>query len=74
MTFEEWWNTLTIKEQTLIGKNNAKFVWVQAINVCLEISEDFLKEKPEFKNYENTYMDGWLDACNEIGWSMEKMK
>lgn len=27
MNFEQWWNTLTIKEQTLIGKNNAKFVW-----------------------------------------------
>ncbi len=74
MTFEQWWNTLTIKEQTLIGKNNAKFVWGQAIDVCIEISADFLKEEPEFKNYEDTYMDGWLDACNEMSWAMEKMK
>lgn len=31
MTFDQWWDTLTIKEQTVIGKNNAKFVWQQAL-------------------------------------------
>lgn len=34
MNFEDWWNTLTIKEQTLIGKNNAKFVWSAACEEC----------------------------------------
>ena len=27
MKFDDWWETLTIKEQTVIGKNNAKYVW-----------------------------------------------
>lgn len=27
MTFDQWWSTLTHKEQLVIGLNNAKFVW-----------------------------------------------
>lgn len=30
MTFDQWWATLTPKEQLLLGLNNAKFVWQQA--------------------------------------------
>jgi hypothetical protein len=30
MTFEQWWDRLTQKEQTMIGLNNAKFVWNEA--------------------------------------------
>lgn len=30
MEFENWWEQLTKREQDLIGKNNAKFVWDQA--------------------------------------------
>jgi hypothetical protein len=30
MTFEQWWGRLTQKEQTMIGLNNAKFVWNEA--------------------------------------------
>lgn len=28
--FEAWWDTLTYKEQIVIGKNNALFVWKAA--------------------------------------------
>jgi hypothetical protein len=31
MTFEEWWQTITVAEQKLIGYSVAKFVWAQAI-------------------------------------------
>jgi len=31
MTFEEWWKTLSLAEQKMLGINNAKFVWAQAI-------------------------------------------
>lgn len=34
MNFEQWWNTLTIKEQSMIGKNNAKYVWDSACEMC----------------------------------------
>lgn len=27
MTFDQWWATLTHKEQLVLGLNNAKFVW-----------------------------------------------
>jgi hypothetical protein len=30
MKFEQWWDRLTQKEQTMIGLNNAKFVWNEA--------------------------------------------
>jgi hypothetical protein len=30
MEFENWWSKLTLKEQTMIGENNAKFVWNEA--------------------------------------------
>ena len=32
MNFYDWWDQLTSKEQMLIGKNNAKFVWDQAMD------------------------------------------
>ena len=35
MNFEQWWATLTIKEQTTIGRNNAKFVWDQATDAII---------------------------------------
>ena len=53
MNFDQWWATLTIKEQTTIGKNNARFVWVSAVDQCaracdgwslLPSAESFTKE------------------------------
>ena len=35
MNFDQWWATLTIKEQTTIGRNNAKFVWDQATDAIM---------------------------------------
>jgi hypothetical protein len=33
----------------------------------LEAIEQFREwTNPPYKKYEDTYMDGWLDACNEI--------
>ena len=39
MTFEQWWATLTPQEHSLIGVNNARFVWQQAFEVCAQIAE-----------------------------------
>ena len=39
MTFDAWWNALTIKEQTVIGKNNARFVWQQACEACAKVCD-----------------------------------
>jgi hypothetical protein len=39
----------------------------------LEIVEQFRAEQnPPHKEYENNYNDGWLDACNEIYYAIEK--
>jgi hypothetical protein len=45
MTFEQWWATLTQREQQIIGEHNARFVWqeaafhtVEEINACREQS------------------------------------
>jgi hypothetical protein len=34
MTFEQWWEDLTTREQHVIGYSNAKFVWDQARESC----------------------------------------
>lgn len=39
MTFNDWWATLTPKEQQMIGVNNAKFVWREACEVCAQIAD-----------------------------------
>ena len=37
MTFDQWWATLTPKEQLLLGLNNAKFVWQQSSKAQREL-------------------------------------
>lgn len=34
MTFDQWWATLSHKEQLALGLNNAKFVWKSALSQC----------------------------------------
>jgi hypothetical protein len=36
MSFEQWWELLTLKEQQLLGKNNAEFVWKESKRSALE--------------------------------------
>lgn len=42
--FEEWWATLTAREKTVIGINNAKFVWGCAAkaerDACAKLADD----------------------------------
>lgn len=33
MTFDEWWSTLTPAEHKLIGRTNAKYVWLCATEI-----------------------------------------
>lgn len=40
MNFNEWWATLTPSEQKLIGRTNAKFVWMEACEACAKLCED----------------------------------
>ena len=43
------------------------------IEKILEIVEEFRQDKnPPYKAYEDTYMDGWLDACNELLFTFEE--
>lgn len=53
MTFDQWWGTLTIKEQTVIGKNNAKFVWQQACETVATMIEDAPSLVSFVKNEQN---------------------
>jgi len=36
MSFEQWWELLTLKEQQLLGKKNAEFVWKESKRIALE--------------------------------------
>lgn len=39
MTFDEWWGTLTTKEQNMIGVNNARFIWSSACEECAKLCQ-----------------------------------
>jgi hypothetical protein len=43
MKFDDWWATLTPAEQKVIGRTNAKFVWLEACaaerEACAKICE-----------------------------------
>lgn len=41
MTFDQWWATLTDKEQKEIGLHNAKFVWNAAMDECAKVCDDW---------------------------------
>lgn len=46
---------------------------IKDINEAIEIIKDFQNsDVPPCKDYENTYADGWMDACNEILWAIEE--
>ena len=39
---------------------------------CVRICEEHAADKnPPFKDYEDNYRDGWLDAANECGWAIQ---
>ena len=64
MTFDQWWDTLTIKEQTVIGRNNAKFVWQQACEACAQACEDEIKRvKPIY----SVVAENVLKAIRQLG-------
>ena len=45
---------------------------VKELNKAVEIIKDFQSDDvPSCKYYEDTYADGWMDACNEILWAIE---
>ena len=45
---------------------------VKELNKAVEIIKDFQSDDvPPCKYYEDTYADGWMDACNEILWVIE---
>jgi hypothetical protein len=54
MKFEEWWATLTTSEQKLIGRTNAKFVWMEACEACAKLCE---------KNANDFSEGDWDPAC-----------
>ena len=37
--FDAWWATLTPVEQKVIGRTNAKFVWLEACEACLKLCD-----------------------------------
>jgi hypothetical protein len=52
MTFDEWWVTLTEPEQKLLGRTNAKYVWVCARDACAEIALQGTGEAMQTKTLE----------------------
>ena len=57
MKFEEWWATLTVSEQKLIGRTNAKFVWMEACEACAKVCDSMKPFGPEFALQKATMED-----------------
>ena len=44
------------------------------IKQIIEIIQEHQQDKnPPYKQHEDTYMDGWLDACNQILWAVREL-
>lgn len=44
----------------------------KGLKEAIKIIKDFQSDDvPPCKAYEDTYADGWIDACNEILWAIE---
>jgi hypothetical protein len=41
MNFDDWWATLSAKEQSVIGVNNARFVWDCARRTEMPLFDDW---------------------------------
>lgn len=39
--FDAWWATLTPAEQKVIGRTNAKFVWLEACEACAKVADEY---------------------------------
>ena len=45
----------------------------KTLTEAIKIIKDFQSDDvPPCKSYEDTYADGWIDACNEILWAIEE--
>lgn len=72
MTFEEFWNTGKHRLED-DPKQAASAAWDAATTAererCEKKCEELFSDgDPSYKDYENTYIDGWQDACNECKW------
>jgi hypothetical protein len=41
MNFDDWWATLSAQEQSVIGVNNARFVWESARRTEMPLFDDW---------------------------------
>ena len=81
MTFDEWRN---MQDGPIDTEQAARNAFETALIVGALIENKRCKEKceelasdeaPTYKDYEDTYLNGtyingWLDACNECGWAI----
>ena len=77
MTFEEWLRTVCFQKPTNEAYDLAKTAWDAATtaerNRCEEKCEELANDnEPPYKEYEDTYLNGWLDACNECKWAIHR--
>jgi hypothetical protein len=64
MTFKQWWDQLTPKEQQILGKNNAEFVWKQSRRNALEDIARQIEQMP-FGNTSHSFAVWIRDQIND---------
>ena len=68
MNFSEWWTTLTPKERLVLGANNARFVWEQACDACVnECNEAHDRYKELWDKFAYDEDEGRMLAASACG-------
>ena len=80
MTFDEWMDIRNAEvSRGVVDLNDSRerlrAIWDAATSAerqrckqkCEELASD---DEPPYKEYEDTYLNGWKDACNECGWAI----
>ena len=66
MTFDQWWATLTDKEQKLLGQHNARFVWDAAATAEREAVLQTIEALYNTQDPNPMYQEGYNHALDNI--------
>jgi hypothetical protein len=67
MTFDEWWATLTPHEQKVIGRTNAKYVWLCAVESSSKVAQWMIE-----RSYATGHGDTVEDLLKELEWQVRE--
>lgn len=74
MNFEDWWDTLTPKEQKYLGRNNAEFIWNNAVDSCMRICGQVYNKYKMYSDLNKPISEAAVMAVSDCLVSMRSRK